>query len=601
MPVLEKRGGAVLTAGICLAAAGSPLAFFPGSTAPYTVPKLVIVALGAALAWTGLALAQGPAPLKRTPLDLPLWGLAIVLTLATMLSTDFLESLIGGTGHFHGLLSFLLCSALYYAAASLEWERSRTVLRAAAAGGALLAVYGLLQRAGVEPFPGVPRDFANGRIFSASGTPPFLGANLLLFLPVSLHLAWTGSSRERIASSTAGILMGAALVLTLSRGALAGAVLGCAAYIGLSGRIRSPRLGARRWTAFGASALLIVGAAGTMIALRPAARIADSDRVQTWVLAVRTFADHPLLGSGPDTFTAAALRRRTEATVRSLGGKHRPSSPHNDLLETAALTGILGLGAYLWLLTALVFTLVRMLRSPGSQGMAAAAAGSLLGLFVQAKLNPVPLSAWAGAGILAGLAISPGSPDGALRPPPPWTAKAVLALLLPAVGFSLYLMSAGISHEAARSAVRRGSPKEAIQAFERAHSLAPWDARITEDYIRFLVLWARKSPPKQSLEMLGRAETVARSTTRLRPALSAPLHMLGLSMWLRGGSGGPYRGDEAARILDRAQALDPWHLPLLELRKAVALSRGDAAGAKSIIEDIQRVKEVLRLRRPRQG
>ena len=65
-------------------------------------------------------------------------------------------------------------------------------------------------------------------------------------------------------------------------------------------------------------------------------------RLELWRLALAMWRDHPLLGVGPDNF-----RRLHPAYGGWLGAGNFPMSAHNQLLETAATTGTLGLLALL--------------------------------------------------------------------------------------------------------------------------------------------------------------------------------------------------------------------------------------------------------------
>ena len=70
--------------------------------------------------------------------------------------------------------------------------------------------------------------------------------------------------------------------------------------------------------------------------------------------------------------------------------------------------------------------------------------------------------------------------------------------------------------------------------------------------------------------------------------------VLGVSLLLLTRVGGPDRLADATRILAQGQALDPTFLPLLKNRLLAAQMRGDAAAAKSLALEYQRVLAVAR-------
>ncbi len=71
----------------------------------------------------------------------------------------------------------------------------------------------------------------------------------------------------------------------------------------------------------------------------------DSERLIYWQEALLIIKDHPLLGSGLNTYSMVAPRYKI----------HWGGYPHNCYLQTAAEMGILGLAAFLWILYRLFY------------------------------------------------------------------------------------------------------------------------------------------------------------------------------------------------------------------------------------------------------
>jgi O-antigen ligase len=73
-------------------------------------------------------------------------------------------------------------------------------------------------------------------------------------------------------------------------------------------------------------------------------------RLLTWRDTIPVILERPLLGHGPGTFALPFARHWEEdlrVMLRESGGGYM-NGAHNQLLQVAATTGLLGLAAYLW-------------------------------------------------------------------------------------------------------------------------------------------------------------------------------------------------------------------------------------------------------------
>ena len=154
------------------------------------------------------------------------------------------------------------------------------------------------------------------------------------------------------ASETGRDVQGAAMLVVLGLTMLAaGAVQGWACRAERAGTVRMGHLpGARRAAAAAALVVALTAAAFVGLAARERGagplptgaateRLAStqSNRYQYWRVALDTFADHPLAGTGAGGFRVEWLRRRTIA--------EQAKDAHSLYLETAAELGIVGLAA----------------------------------------------------------------------------------------------------------------------------------------------------------------------------------------------------------------------------------------------------------------
>lgn len=569
-----------------LAVAGSLLAVSPMQAAMYSIPKLVALSAGVLLAWAALAFKGAPG--RSTPLDRPLAVCAAVLLASFAASSDHFLSFVGRYQMYSlGLLPLALLAAFYYATVrSGQPEAPRPLLRLCAAVGAVMGLHALIQATGVEPLAYMPSKFPDGRAVGTLGNPAYLGACLAGLFPLSLGLALDKEGEDRVLGALGSLGAAAGMFASGSRGAFLGAAAGAAVLLWLSGRLRAP--GSRRVWAAGLALLLLAGAAATVRLRRASA--SDSARLAMWRSALGAVRSRPWLGSGPDTFEALLRRSRTDDFIRALGPTAGQANAHNDILQALSTTGLAGLAAYLWLAWALA---VLAWRSRGDP-YRAAAAGCLTALFVQAKVNPVPLPGM----VLAALSsawLCP-APAGGKRPRSAAVDAAAVLLCAAAFVLVLRLASADWSHKKAVVFAAGRRPDVALASHARAVRLNPGELQYRMIYASLLHQLASKDPdPVRRLAWLDRAVRVGRDATAWRPDEVDAHQILGASLVLLHRAGGPDLMDEAESELDRALALDPKFTPLIQNRIILARERGDTAREKVLSDEMSRL-EGLRAR-----
>lgn len=400
-----------------------PIAFNRNLADPFGMPKLVAC-------WTLFGVSLGLLALRGRPsIPWPRVGLAAGAFLAANLVAAYFSearrmSLFGLSGRYGGIapLLVLMCSSVLMVA--LFWNqpgRTRHVASAVWLSAVLVAAYAVLQQAGLDPYHWYQADGAPPRYpASTMGNSNFAGALLAIALPLGVYLAATAARRRRpwlVLAISVDVL---GLWYTQSRGAFVAAIVG----VGTVAWISRDRVGRRRrlqMLACGGGTALIL--AGALVVLHPwsAARPNSPEapllnttsavgRLGYWKVASEVFVEHPLVGTGPETFyeTYPLHRRLKQAADGSFPAI--TDKPHNVFLEYAADTGILGLGAYLALVgTALLYGYRRCRELQGEQRLALAAfVGMLVAYLAQASVSiDVPalaLMGWVSIGAIATLA-----------------------------------------------------------------------------------------------------------------------------------------------------------------------------------------------------
>jgi putative inorganic carbon (HCO3(-)) transporter len=473
---------------------------------PFMLPRLTVIVLGA-VGLLGLAGARAVRHGRVSlPVGLPIWivaALAAALVLATVTADDVLISLIGQHSRYGGLLSYAAYLAVFLVAVRLyRATPPRGLLIGSLVALAAVTVYGLVQVAGLDPFTWASR--LDEPVFSTLGNTNFAAAYVAMLLPVAGTVAvfrgWNRGWR-----TTAGVLLLLGLVYVLATRATQG-VLGAAGGLGLvavawvlsrraSGPGRVPSGGgARRWLPFvgAALALVLVGLAGVVLA--PEIRGSLGERLQFWQAALGVFVDHPVLGTGLDSFRDYFLRYRPaeHAVLRNFQGT---DSTHNLPLGMLTNGGLPLAAAYLAFVGCTGWTLLRGLRSVSRERMPELAAfgGMWVAYQIQSLVSldvpAVTLLHFVSAALIIAIVSPPGAKGlrlpvattmtGSWLPRPTADRRptvAVLAGLVVVVLATAWYGALPLRADVAASQARGTKGAEALPDLDRAVELAPWEA-----------------------------------------------------------------------------------------------------------------------------
>jgi O-antigen ligase len=259
-------------------------------------------------------------------------------------------------------LFFLVFVTLSPSARGLDRDRRRCV-DALVASGLMVALIGL-----VRYFSGdvITAEGGTRRLLSVYGSPNNVGLYLGRVLPILGAMAlWAGPDvsgiagwrarwsrwahdllrdRRRVTYLVAAFPIAAALLLSLSRGAI---VLGIPAAVVALGL-----LAGKPWRGV-TLVLLLVG----VLALIPFLQTprfqgifdlsqgTSGFRAALWFSSLRMIRDHPIVGVGPDNFLYAY---RTRYVLPTAWEEFNLSHPHNIALDFAVRLGLPGLVAFLW-------------------------------------------------------------------------------------------------------------------------------------------------------------------------------------------------------------------------------------------------------------
>ncbi len=420
---------------------------------------------------------------KPTGMKAPILCFLGVALLSCVTSIDPARSFFGAyRTYVYGWLPMVVWFLLFFFTSQIKSEKAAgLVARVAVLSAGLASLYGLLQYTGYEVFDRMPR-VVGGRVWSSLGNPIYFGAIALMALPLALN-------RWKFANFIAVLLIISGLVVSLSRSAW----LGSAAAVAVLLFVQRPKMSANRFkiittlAAVGIFAFLFPQARGRLKDLINIHESSNVGRVEGWKGGMQVWRQHPVLGTGPDTFFEAFRPYRSQKYIASAGNGVTQAHAHNEIIQMAATLGSAGLAAYLWIGVAFI----RRLKPFASPAMVA----SLAGIFIQNQFNPPSVATAAWTAIFAGLVIRQNKPSIPFSKPwPLWTRVSILACMLPSGLWALSIplradafYKAGITKEAShnpagalvdyRQAVRLRPDIEAYQTSlgNAARSLAYWD------------------------------------------------------------------------------------------------------------------------------
>jgi O-antigen ligase len=337
-----------------------PLVIAPGVLFYFDVtPKIVILLLGvaAALPWF--------APRRQLRwLYIILSVQAGSLVLSTLVSSRMRLSILGSTSRRFGLitqLALLLFTALAASDLARGRQRLRAYLRAAAAAAIPVALYGIAQYFGWDPWIPKQAYHVGQGVWTIVRPPGTLGyvsdfANYLVFA-VFLGIALYGIEERgwwKRAGAAAAALAAFAIVLSGTRAAMLAVLLGVAyLWLGFGIRVRK-RVMAMAAGLVAAIALFFFSPAGQMLRSRTRWYVEDprgGARLMLWRDSLTLASRHWLVGVGPETFVSEFPRVQSAALSRAFPGFYH-ESPHNILLDALTAQGVIGLIAlvgFVWL------------------------------------------------------------------------------------------------------------------------------------------------------------------------------------------------------------------------------------------------------------
>jgi O-antigen ligase len=319
-----------------------------------------MIALGL-LAWLAKILLSGKLNLVRTPLNLPILLYAAALVIAVIVSPFRMHSLSALKEEWLLLIFFLIVNNVKEEA---EVEKLLTILIAVST---LVGIYAVWQHySGMDLYRSQSLE-PRGSVFISLGFfshhLTFGGHLMLTFLLASVLLLHAKrSGLRRVIDFCAPIVLGFALVFSYARSAWLGVVTGILTF----GMLRGGKFILLMMVGVCVLALLIYVIEPTswdrVKEINLSKDKPESTRIRLWQTSIAMIKKSPVWGVGLGGWGVLFDQYKVE------GAYAATCHPHNDYLNVAVNTGLLGLLAYLGIWTVFLYSTVRaVLKNTGSR------------------------------------------------------------------------------------------------------------------------------------------------------------------------------------------------------------------------------------------
>lgn len=343
-----------------------PLVVLPTSFIfPFIVPKIVIFRSLVALMVGGyvLLLASNWETYRprRNSTSTALFIFFLSFAVSTFIGTDPYHSFWDNHERMLGLFTIVHYVAYFFVASSVfkNWTEWKTALRVFLAAGSVVMIIGVFQV--VDPNFLLNR--GDVRVSSTLGNSIYVGGyGLFLLFVATLLFLKENNVVVKTAYGLAGALGIAGIIFSGARGAFLGLVAGVAMVIALYAILLKdkPRIRHIVWGLAGAAVLLSVilytNRTSSFVRAVPVldrvlsttwSGFSASPRFLAWQVAIESWKEHPLFGWGPNNFFYAYNQNFNPRALEYGYGETWFDNAHNIILNTLAVQGIVGLGAYL--------------------------------------------------------------------------------------------------------------------------------------------------------------------------------------------------------------------------------------------------------------
>jgi putative inorganic carbon (HCO3(-)) transporter len=398
-----------------------PLVFFPVGTNDFFVwPKLLVLRLIGIvyLLWIFKNRKHLNRLISTDWINRLLFLYLVVLIISTIFSINVSQSIFGNPFRFEGLLTIAIYFILFLIARQQGFISKKNVYWMLFTG-CIVALYGIMQRYGLEFFP---RDMIRENwtyAFSTIGNPNFLGTYIVLLLPFAVHSYMI--EKKKIGLLIYSILF-YGLLSTMTRGTWIGAFFSVLIYFGMTLFFKDKfKIRLKELILFGLVSVICMivfdlSHSGTflqrlvtipqeieiVITGKDNIEQAGSNRIFIWRHVIELIKMRPLLGFGLENLHLAFNQYFREDVIRVYGVPMSIDRAHNEYLHIAVSSGLLALALYLsFILLVIRKGVSKLLELLYAVPLLAAIFGYLIQAFFNISVVSVAYIFWIFLGFLA--------------------------------------------------------------------------------------------------------------------------------------------------------------------------------------------------------
>ncbi|MCX7698562.1 MAG: O-antigen ligase family protein [Candidatus Goldbacteria bacterium] len=372
-----------------------PLFFNIYSYDQFELPKLTflrILTLIMLVLWGIKISVQGYLDFKSTPLDIPMFLWIFLNIICTFTSFAPYLSFRGEYENFAGSLSNINYVILYYIATQNLTDKKQIIVinYSFLLAGLLSGIYAVAQFFGYDFIKWNEESMIKGRYFASMGNPNFLGALLIMIIPVNIAFFVTNINKKNYFYAMLlfflFVLLYVALFGTQSRGPFLGFIFSVILllsyfiykaykkmvaesklqHISFLNILKNFLYKYKYWVISIVFILILSVALSLTIGKNATLRLWNSivnfqqsvrtSRLHIWIPSLKIIKNYPILGTGVDTFKSVFPKYSGIDFAQIDGANVASRTAHNELLNIAATMGIVSLGIYLLL----IFSYYRM-------------------------------------------------------------------------------------------------------------------------------------------------------------------------------------------------------------------------------------------------
>lgn len=321
----------------------SVLVFNPFGSNLFELPKLSFISILLAIILTVLVITSFRKTYfeirynKTVCLFFGLWVTSLVVS--TIFSEAPLMSFWGTYSRLQGLYSHLIYLSyfLLFLHFFVDEKAQKFFLKFLTGVGVLASIHAILQQFGIGIFSVYSMQEFLNRSFATLGHPSFLGQFLLFPIWAAVYLFI--KEKRKYVYGFIIILLLTGLFLSANRASILGLCISLIVFLIVKIRIKN----LYKYLLF---AMIVIGFSSFIIFIAPSLRSLDT-RLILWENAVKLIPDHPIIGSGIETFESMFQKVTSPKFFELEQAYSLADRSHNELLDILVMQGGFGLLIYL--------------------------------------------------------------------------------------------------------------------------------------------------------------------------------------------------------------------------------------------------------------